>query len=248
MYRRPGGPERIALRDAIITVHRDPRWLVKCLTHGALMLSLIGAPIAAGFVLESYDNSRKGYPTPLPPWSDWTIRWLAGLFALLIDFTFFVLPLLIGGGLVICTGIGFLTVTQNDPATMNMILLSIIGIAGLVLLGFLLISVSPVGRLIFVHEGKIEEALSMIVVRRALAPAERSAFVQARLASLLAYLPATAIAVGGFALLQASAVTSIWGLLLVGWLTFSALIYAHLVAAQLYVAAEHVAEQRQNRW
>ncbi len=248
MYRRPGGPERISLRDAIVTVHRDPRWWLKCLTHGGLVLSVLGAPIAAGFVLESYDNSRKGYPTPLPPWSDWTTRWLAGLFALLIDFTFFVLPLLIAGLLMVCVGIGLLAAVQSDPVTLNTTLTTILALAGGVAGCLFLTSVSPVGRIVFVDEGKIEEALSMAVLRRALNPAERGAFLRARLASLLAYLPAVALGGGGIALFSSLPEVPLWAFGLCAWLVLSAIVYAHLVTAQLYVAAEHTAEQQGDRW
>jgi hypothetical protein len=248
MYRRPGGPERISLRDAVATVHRDPRWWIKCLTHGGLTLSLLGAPIAAGFVLESYDNSRKGYPTPLPPWSDWTIRWLSGLFALLIDFTFFVLPLLIAGMLVVCAGIGLLAVVQSDLAALNTTLIVILTLAGVVAAGMFFVGVAPVGRLIFVDEGKIEEALSVTVLRRALDPAERRMFLRARLTSLGAYVPVLAIGGGSAALFISMPSTPIWAVALGAWLLCSTLVYAHLVTAQLYVAAEHIAEQQRNRW
>lgn len=248
MYRRPGGPERISLRDAVATVHRDPRWWFKCLIHGALMLSVFGAPIAAGFVLESYDNSRKGYPTPLPPWSDWTIRWLSGLFALLIDFTFFVLPLLVGGMIMVCAGIALVAVAQSDPAVLNTVLLSILALAGGVVGALFLTGVSAVGRLVFIDEGKIEEALSSASLRRALAPTERKAFVRARLSSLPAYLPALAFGGGGAALFTSMPGLPIGAVLLCAWLLLSAVVYAHLVTAQLYVAAEHIAEQQRNRW
>ncbi len=41
------------------------------LIGGALLLTVIGYPWVAGLVIESLDNIRKGYPTPLPPWRDW---------------------------------------------------------------------------------------------------------------------------------------------------------------------------------
>jgi hypothetical protein len=85
----------LALRQAIAHIHADPAWLRKILLYGLCCLSIFGAPLAIGWVMESIDNSRKGYPTPLPPWFDWTSRYLIGLFTLLIDFTFFVLPLLV---------------------------------------------------------------------------------------------------------------------------------------------------------
>ena len=84
MYAQP--PTSLRLRDAVATVLRDSGWWRHCLLHGALLLSLIGAPLAAGFILDSYENSRRGYPTPLPPWTDWSLRAVGGFLGILIDF------------------------------------------------------------------------------------------------------------------------------------------------------------------
>src|SRR5690349_11561146 len=92
------------LRTALATIHRDPLWWRKVLIGGALMLSLIGYPWAAGFEMESLENTRKGFPSPLPPWREWSLRYLIGLFALLIDFLFFGLPVFAIGMLLLCVG------------------------------------------------------------------------------------------------------------------------------------------------
>ena len=72
------------------------------------MLTLVGYPWAAGLVVESLDNTRKGFPTPLPPWRDWFNRYIIGLFAALIDFIYFLLPLLAAGLLLFCIAVFFL--------------------------------------------------------------------------------------------------------------------------------------------
>ena len=70
------------LRTALQTIHRDPEWWRKILIGGALMLTLVGYPWGAGLVVESLDFTRKGFPTPLPPWRAWGDRYVIGLFAL----------------------------------------------------------------------------------------------------------------------------------------------------------------------
>jgi len=65
-------------------------------------MSIVGAPFAGGWIIEYIDNSRKGYATPLPPWFDWSTRWIMGMFAWIIDFLFYVMPLMIAGVLFFC--------------------------------------------------------------------------------------------------------------------------------------------------
>lgn len=205
------------------------------------MLTLIGYPLAAGFVVESMDNSRKGYPTPLPPWYDWTTRYLIGIFTLLIDFVFFVLPLLVTGFLLFCASVGILVFNLREGVVLRDLLTVLGGAGGLVLLGLFLSGVAPVARLIYVDEGRIEEALSVAPLRRALNPLRRGAFWRSRLASLAAYLP---VLVLGTALSLLARVSFAGQFVVLGalvWLTLSALLYAHLVVAQLYVAAEKAA-------
>jgi hypothetical protein len=195
-------------------------------------------------VMESLDNSRRGYPTPLPPWSDPSLRWLTGLFCLLIDFAFFVLPLLIGAMLLVCASLGLALAGPAGAAWTAPVLVGLLLCAGLVSAALFLVGASPVGRLLFAHEGRVEEAISAAPLRRATHPARRGLFWRARLASLPAYLPALLLA-GGTLALTARAFPGQALFVAVGaWLALAALVYAHLVVVQLYVAAERAAERR----
>lgn len=241
--RRPSGAISVlgALRAAAATVHRDPLWWRKCLIHGALGITGVGLPMAAGFVLESYDNSRKGFPTPLPPWSDWTTRWLAGLFALLIDFAFFALPLLVGGLLLMCVSVALLVVGITAQQQVTPVLQTIGALCGAFILLMFLGSVAPAGRLRFVRDGKPEDAVSAETIRWPLSPPARGAFARARLASLPAYLPAALIA-GVIYLIGRAPFPGQGAVFAVClWLLFSAVTYAHLIVCQIYVGAEREA-------
>lgn len=216
------------LRTALTTIHRDPYWWRKVLIGGALMLTVVGYPWAAGLEMESLENTRKGFPTPLPLWREWSLRFLIGLFAILIDVLFFGLPIFALGIVLLC--VGALLVTSGVAVAAW---LAPIGLAALVLyqLGVFGASISPIGRLIYAENGRVEEALSSHVVRVALRPRARRIYLRARLQSLPAYLPALLL---GLASTQVS-----WPFILLPlWLMLSALLYAHLVAVQLYAAAE----------
>src|SRR5919197_5668894 len=93
------------LRTALANIHRDRLWWRKVLIGGMLMLTVVGYPWAAGLVMESLENTRKGFPTPLPPWREWSLRYLIGLFAILIDILFFGLPIFAIGLLFLCVGV-----------------------------------------------------------------------------------------------------------------------------------------------
>src|SRR5215213_9037866 len=99
------------LRRALASIHRDPDWWRTVLIGGALMATVVGYPWAAGFEIESLENTRKGFPTPLPHWSDWANRYVIGLLAVLIDIMFFVLPVFGFGLLFLCIG-GILAITR----------------------------------------------------------------------------------------------------------------------------------------
>ena len=155
------------LRTALANIHRDPLWWRKILVGGALMLTIFGYPWAAGLVIESMDNTRRGFPTPLPPWREWSTRYLIGLFAVLIDILFFGLPVFAVGLLFLCVGVLLLSSSSGAAAWLP--------IAGLVLIGvyelaMFLSGVSPVGRLIYAEAGRIEDALSTRSLRAALRP------------------------------------------------------------------------------
>ena len=230
------------LPTAIRTVHSDPLWWRKILIGGALIMSIVGAPFAGGWIIEYIDNSRKGYSTPLPPWFDWSTRWLMGMFAWIIDFLFYVMPFMVVGVIAFC--VAFSAVLSNSPTFANQALTIIGGIMLIYLLFMFVSSVSMVGRLIYVQDASPEHAMSMRSLREALRPGARAVYFKARLTSLPAYLPA--VALGGLTFLVAN--LTIPGILaivpLLIWLTLSALIYAHLIVVQIYVAAERELERR----
>jgi hypothetical protein len=239
---RPSGT--ISLREALATVHRDPRWWRLCLGYGAAAATLIGLPLAAGLIIESLDNSKRGFPTPLPPWSDPTTRYLAGIFALLIDFAFFVLPAMIGGLLVFCGGVA-LALASGGTGRLGLAIAGVAALAGITMLILFMLSVAPVGRLRFAEAGRIEDALSGDTLRWALSPASRSVFLRARLASLPAYLPALTLVGVGIAVAPISFPGQGLTLVALLWLILAALIYAHLIVVQLYVAAEQEVRRRE---
>lgn len=232
-----GGGSPVSLRRAAATVHADPRWWLHCLGYGFAAATGLGLPLAVGFVLESFDNSRKGYPTPLPPWSDPFTRVLSGFFALMIDFSFFILPLLLGGMLAAFASIAIILISGSTtllgPALSLIALLS-----GGTVVGFWLGSVAPLARLLFVHDGQIELALSSKPLHMALERRRGPRFLRARLASLGGYLPAVGLAVVTVALARPSFAGQTLAVALGLWLTMAALVYAHLIVVQLYVAAE----------
>ncbi len=201
-------------------------------------MTIIGLPLAVGFVMESYDNSRRGFPIPLPPWRDWTLRAITGILALLIDLAFFILPLMIGMLVLVCSGLTLVLAAQTE--LLEPVMRSILGLIGLIWAILFLIGVAPIGRLIFAEEGRIEQALSLDPVRRAFTPPYRAYFWRARLASLAAYLPAGLLAVLMWGLLVLNAPLPL--IILNGWLLCSAGVFAQLVGAQLYVAAERQAQ------
>ncbi len=216
------------LRSALQTIHRDPQWWRKILIGGALMLTVVGYPWSAGLVVESLDFTRKGFPTPLPPWRGWGDRYIIGMFALLIDMLFFGMPIFIGGLLFFCGGLLLTTLTQARLPWLASLLLGSLALYELAVFGA---SLSPVGRLLYVESGQVEDALGKRTLRAALRPRARAIYLSARLRSLPAYLPAL--------LLALATLIVPWPLnLLVLWLALSALLYAHLATVQLYAAAE----------
>lgn len=223
------------LRSAMSNIHRDPDWWKKVLIGGALALTIVGMPWPAGMVVESMDFARKGFPSPLPPWRDWGNRYVIGLLALLIDFVFFLLPLLALGVITLCVVLALsLGGTQRLPGEIITLVL------GLLLLAYqmtvFLLGLAPVGRLLYIREGLIEEALGGQTVREALYSVARSGYRRARLRSLPAYLPAALLAVLCWLVVPSVFPGSTVVLFLLIWLVSSAIFYAHLVVAQLYAA------------
>ncbi|HET9221193.1 MAG TPA: hypothetical protein VFO07_01750, partial [Roseiflexaceae bacterium] len=166
----------------------------------------------------------------------WFNRYIIGLFASLIDFIYFILPLLAAGLLLFCIAVFFLIGSST-----TITLAPFVALALIYELTMFAIGVAPVGRLIYVEEGLAEDALSARPLRAALRPGARSAYASARLRSLPAYVPALLLAIAIWGTLL-SGLPGAWAVALVLlWLAASAILYAHLVVAQLYAMAERVA-------
>jgi hypothetical protein len=232
----------MSIRDAVRTLHSDREWWKKILIGGAFSCTLLAYPLAAGLVVESLDNTRKGYPTPLPAWVELSSRYVLGLLAFLIDFLFFVVPFFIAGLLFFCFGL--FTVLSGTGGSFNPVstfggLLLLATIASLFLSG-----VSAVGRLVFVQDSSPEKAMSAASLREALRPKARGVYLRARLISLPAYLPMLFFGTL-LVLLIPSGLPFSWlfGLLLY-WFFMSSLLYAHLLVIQVFAGAEAILEQR----
>jgi hypothetical protein len=228
-----------ALKTATATIHRDRQWWLKILTGGALWLTIVGYPLVEGYQIESMENTQNGYPTPLPRWNDLGSKAIQGLFALVIDFFYFVFPLLFGAlvfgcsvlalGLAGAEGIGLRIFG-------NIVVALLIGWVGAVWLA----SVSPVGKRLYVGEGLPGQALSIKPAQVALAAEARGVYFRTRLQSLPVYvLPL---------ILLIAAIQSVgwsgWLTLALLWLGLSALLYARLVVIQLYDAAAREIQRR----
>jgi hypothetical protein len=229
------------LTTAIQHIHRDPFWWRSVLIGGACMTTIFGWPLAGGLVVEHMENGSKGYPTPLPPWVDKGTRYIIGIFALIIDFVLFLLPLFIAGSLLICAIVGTLFAYGGSDASGNAfqtVASLIIGIVALYELALFLLGASPLARMKYIEEGRIEQAIGNDAMRAALKSEGRPFYLKARLVSLPAYLPML-ILVGifwGITFLSFSG--QLFVLLILAWLILSALLYAHLVVGQVYVLAE----------
>lgn len=217
-------------------IHADRSWWRKVLLGGALAMSVVGAPWAAGLVAESMDNVRKGFPTPLPPTIDPWGRFIIGLFALILDFFFFFVPLLVISALFFCAAaaIAVGSGTGNSlqsPGTL------FAGILAFYVILMFSIGIAPVARLRYIEQGSIENALSLLPLRSVLG-LHRAAYARARLHSLPGYAPLLVLAAATWASTQVQIpggwlITSV-----LVWLGCSALVYAHLIVAQLYGDAE----------
>ncbi|MBC8161629.1 MAG: DUF4013 domain-containing protein [Roseiflexaceae bacterium] len=219
-------------------IHADPRWWQKVLLGGALTMTVFGATWPAGLVVESMDNVRKGFATPLPPSVDAGTRMLIGLFALLLDFFFFVIPVLVAVLLFACVGIGASLGQANTSGVQPLGVGFVITLAAIVIILFVL-GIAPISRLRYIEQGSIEQALQAgPVVRQALEPRRRALYRAARLHSLPGYAPLVLLAAAAWGSTQVQIPAG--GLLsaVLFWLACSALVYAHLVVAQLYGDAE----------
>jgi hypothetical protein len=230
----------MSLRAALRNIHNDRLWWRQILIGGALMLTVVGYPLAEGLVVESLDNIRKGFPTPLPPWRDLFTRYITGLFAILIDFVFFFLPILVGGLALFCVAVVFL-LADGGASVGRGWLGSVAAVVGVYELAMFAIGVAPISRLIYVEDGYAEEALSARPLRAALRPGARAVYARARFQSLPAYAPVLLLAIVTWLVASSAFPGAGVVVLLLLWVLASALLYAHLVVVQIYAVAERTA-------
>ncbi|MEM8531840.1 MAG: DUF4013 domain-containing protein [Chloroflexota bacterium] len=222
----------MTLREALSNIHRDPHWWRKVGIGGALALTIIGIPWPVGTTIVSLENTLKGFPYPLPPWNDWGTRYIIGFFTILLDLVLFGFPLMFIG-LFACCVLAISTLSAN-PAATGWVVTTMIGIVIAFQLLLFTLSICPISRLIFLREGRIEDAMGMRPFREALHPEVRRTYLRIRLRSLPVYLPfllCVTVLLLTFQLPFSGA--GIVGFILV-WLSLSSLFYAHLAVAQLY--------------
>jgi hypothetical protein len=233
------------LRTALANIHADPTWWRAILLHGGLMLSLFGWPLASGLVVENLDNARKGYPTPLPPWVDLGTRYLIGLLSLMVDFVLFVLPAFVTGALFICVVLGTLfgagAAGERSGVFAAVSAAMVLTLVSLELLIFIS-GGSALGRLVYVEEGRIEDAMGAGPIRKALGGPDRGFYLRARIESLPAYAPFLLVALLIWWLVPQPFPGRVVAIILLAWLALSALCYAHLLVAQVYALAEKEAQ------
>ena len=209
------------------------------LIGGGLWLTVVGYPIVEGYQIESIENTNNGYPTPLPRWNDLVSKAVQGLFAFVIDFFFFLFPLLFGGLLLLCSALG-LSLAGIAEAGLQIFGTSL----SVLLLGWLagvwLSSISPISKRLYVSEGQPGPALSAKPLKLALEREARAVYFQARLQSLPVYVVAVALLVATIQSVNWSG----WLSLFLLWLSLSALLYARLVVVQLYDAAAREIQRR----
>ena len=223
---------------ALRLIHADRDWWWKVLFGGAFWLTIIGWPVVEGHQLESIENTQRGFPTPLPRWNALGDKAVVGIFALVIDFFYFVFPLLVGGMLLFC-GTLAVTLTGSGEAARVVALLAV-GAMGLYIAGAWLLSASPVAKQRYVADGELAVVLGGELVRELLRQPARGIYLRARLLSLPPYVLALGLLVASFWISG----RSVAGGLLIGWLALSALVYARLVTIQLYFAAGRAIQSR----
>ena len=228
------------LSTALRTIHADRDWWKKILLGGALWLTVIGWPVVEGHQLESIENSQNGFPTPLPRWNDPGSKAVVGIFALIIDFFYFLFPLLLGGIILFCGALAAGLAGNNGAV--RVIALSILSGMALYVAVVWLAGASAVAKQRFVTEGDLPDGLSGKLVGEIIRSPARRIYLRARLLSLPPYLLATGLLVLSIWVFG----QSVLGGFLVVWLSLSTLVYARLVTIQLYLAAIRAAELR--RW
>ncbi|HZB95935.1 MAG TPA: DUF4013 domain-containing protein [Herpetosiphonaceae bacterium] len=225
------------LKAALQTIHADRDWWWKIALGGALWLTVIGWPIVEGFQIESLENSQRGFPTPLPRWTRFGDKIVVGLFALLIDFFYFVFPLMLAGMLSFC-GLLATSLSATGGITGSVTVIAL-GITGLYLLAVWLLGASPIGKQRYASEGDMERTLSARLILELVREPERHLYLLARLRSLPPYILAGLLLIAAVWLAKISFLLT----LAAAWLGLSVLLYARLITIQLYLRATRTAQR-----
>ncbi len=224
------------LRNALKTIHSDKNWWHAISIGGLCSLTVFGYPIAAGLIPEHMENTRKGFASPLPPFIDWTTRWLLGLFAALIDFLYYLMPLMVAVLVFFCASL--LMLSQGSTEVQTILVIVFLGGMGSWWLLMFLSGVSAVGRLIYVDDSGFERSLTGFPLREALRKGARGYYFKARIASLPLYIAPIICAL----LLPPALDLGGWigwiGGIVVTWLFFSSLLYAHVATMLIYHAVD----------
>lgn len=219
------------LRDAIRVIHADKYWWKAVGIAGLCATTLVGYPIAAGLVIEHLDNTRKGYDRPLPPFVDWSTRWLLGFFAVLIEFVFYVMPTMVAVLIFFCFG---LTMVVQQRTGDNSVLWGFGGVLATWWVFIFLCGVSPIARLIYVDDSGTERSMGSMPIREAFRPGARGHYFSARIQSIPLYIIPCLLLVSLPTIVDFGGAVAWIGGALVVWLFWSSLVYAHLVVMQLY--------------
>jgi hypothetical protein len=218
-------------------------WLPLLLIGGYLPLTVIGWPVASGYLVETLQLAQEGHLRRLPPWGRWGDQMVIGLIILVIDSIYvMVLPLLLVGGLTLCVS-GFICGLTNVlssgqgggwPAG---VLWLTWALGGLILAAYFVLSIGPTVRLIWLVDSRAESALTLRWVLDVARQYFRD-FWPARRVSALAYLLVLAVGAAGAGLvLWLRGVTPLLGwmaALLAVALWAPTWFWARLVAARAY--------------
>jgi hypothetical protein len=157
---------------------------------------------------------------------------LMGLFAVLVDFVYFVMPLMLMGLLFFCGGLTMLMARSDEGQ------FGILGIIGGALIAWwlfvFLTGVSAVGRLVYLDDGGPERALTSFPLREALRPHARRYYANARIHSLPLYIAPLVCAALVPLVLRLDSVWGVTAALVLIWLLFSSLVYAHIGTMLIY--------------
>lgn len=225
------------LGAAVRTVHADPDWWRRVLLGGALWLTIVGWPSVEGHQLESLENSRRGFPTPLPRWDGLTNKTVIGIFALVIDFFYFIFPLLIGAVILFCAALG-VALSGADGAT-RYVAWGIVAMVTLYLLTVWVSGASAVAKQHYVSSGDMQRAISTGLIRETLSAPARGPYLQARLHSAPPYAAAIAALALALIIFERSGLAAV----VLAWIGLSILVYARLIAVQLYLSASTEVER-----